>query len=104
MASYLLDTNVLLRIADTASSHHGLASRAVAALIRGGDACFVTPQVLIEFWVVATRPVEGNGLAWTSRQAFAALQQFLDWFRLLQDTPAVFSAHRHATRSGKESP
>jgi len=61
-------------------------------LIRGGDDCFVTPRVLIEFWVIATRPVQDNGLGWTGRQTLTVLERFLDQFRLLQDTPAVFSA------------
>ena len=29
-----------------------------------GDECFLTAQVLVELWVVATRPVEVNSLGW----------------------------------------
>jgi hypothetical protein len=33
-------------------------------LLTQGDECFLTAQVLVELWVVATRPVEVNGLGW----------------------------------------
>jgi predicted nucleic acid-binding protein len=62
MARYLLDTNILLRASDKTSSSYHLAVNAVARLISVGHECVITPQVLIEFWVVATRPLEVNGL------------------------------------------
>jgi hypothetical protein len=40
----------------------------VNEIIGQGGECFLTPQVLIEFWVVATRPLEVNGLGWTTQK------------------------------------
>ena len=62
MTKYLLDTNILLRASDRSSSRYDLAVNSVASLIIQGHECIITPQILIEFWVVATRPIEVNGL------------------------------------------
>ena len=49
MATYLTDTNLLLRLADPASPQHFIAPQALARLLRQGDEVFLTPQNLIEF-------------------------------------------------------
>ena len=64
MTKYLLDTNILLRASDRTSPRYSLAINSVASLIARGDECVITLQVLIEFWVVATRPIDVNGLGW----------------------------------------
>ena len=61
MARYLLDTNIVLRLCNTLDKRHSLAVSSVAQLIRQGDDCVLAPQVLAEFWVVATRTTEANG-------------------------------------------
>jgi predicted nucleic acid-binding protein len=58
----LVDTNILLR---TAQPNHPLcsqATRAVSRLIRQQDAVFFCSQNIAEFWNVATRPLDLNGL------------------------------------------
>jgi len=62
MARYLLDTNVLLRATNKASSQHAATVQSMAALAAQGHDLVVAPQVLVEFWAVATRPLEANGL------------------------------------------
>ncbi len=62
MARYLLDTNVLLSSLRRGSAQREEAKRAVQKLLQAGDDLLVTPQVLIEFWSVATRPAEANGM------------------------------------------
>jgi hypothetical protein len=52
--------------------------------------CFITSQVLIEFWVVATRPVAVNGLGWTPEATGEALQMLIIQFELLEETPDIF--------------
>lgn len=59
-----LDTNVLLRLFDAAAPEHGTVRRAVETLEARGEALVIGLQVLVEAWVVATRPVERNGLGW----------------------------------------
>lgn len=69
MARYLVDTNVLLRMLQPESAQQASAVRAVTTLAERGNLPCVTPQVLVEFWAVSTRPIEANGFAWTCSQA-----------------------------------
>ena len=90
MARYSLDTNVLLRAAAPKSAHHATAVEAIKRLLGGGDELFLAPQVLVEFWSVATRPVEVNGYGWPAQDAEAKVTELLRQFPLLPETPAVF--------------
>ena len=56
--SILLDTNILLRIEDKGRAQHVVALASVERLDEMGQACVLVPQVLYEFWVVATRPLD----------------------------------------------
>lgn len=63
--SYLIDTNVLLRLAQPDHPMHQDALNAVTTLHQNEDILFIIPQNLIEFWAVATRPLSVNGLGMT---------------------------------------
>ena len=67
--SFLIDTNVLLRLADDRSSEHSLAEAAVEHLLANNISLFISTQVLVEFWVVATRPDSVNGQGWSTATA-----------------------------------
>jgi predicted nucleic acid-binding protein len=54
--AYLLDTNILARLANAADPNYAVAAHAVLELHRRGEVLHITPQVLIEFRNVATRP------------------------------------------------
>ncbi|WP_017741631.1 hypothetical protein [Scytonema hofmannii] len=83
MTHYLLDTNILLRSRDIASPDYNLVDRTIRYLISNNHQCFITSQVLIEFWVVATRPIDVNGLGWTPEETERAVQDSrLLWFHL----------------------
>ncbi len=58
----LIDTNVLLRIADRSHSMHAGAVDAIDILHEQGHDGVIVPQVLYEYWGVATRPLVNNGL------------------------------------------
>ena len=90
MARYLVDTNVLLRAAAPKSDHHAAAVQAIKRLASRGEELFLVPQVLVEFWAVATRPVEVNGYGWPAKVAGAKVAELLREFPLLPETPAVF--------------
>ena len=90
MTDYLLDTNILLRTVQSEAPTHTLAVEAVAAILDEGDNVFITPQILIEFWAVTTRPVDVNGLGWSPALADAEIQQLQHQFPLLDDRPDVF--------------
>ena len=90
MATYLADTNLLLRLADPASVQHSVAATALARLFGRGDEVFVTPQNLIEFWAVVTRPIEANGFGWGSERAALEVAELQKRFPLLPDSPEIF--------------
>ena len=91
MTKYLLDTNILLRASDPASKHYSLAVDSVASLIEKGHECVITAQVLIEFWVVATRPLDVNGLGWSVEQTNNKIDLLINQFTLIKETESVFS-------------
>jgi predicted nucleic acid-binding protein len=89
MASYLADTNILLRLADTPSPQNPIAARAVASLFREQHDVFITAQNVVEFWAVATRPRENNGFGWTCERTRAEVQGLQEKFPLLQEGPEI---------------
>ena len=86
----LLDTNLLTGSALPASARYSTASGAIAVLRLRGDVLCLVPQVLYEFWVVATRPPAANGLG-LAVPAAAELNRIKSLFPLLLDPPALFS-------------
>jgi predicted nucleic acid-binding protein len=91
MATYLADTNLLLRLADPASPQHPIATDALARLLGRGDEVYLTPQNFIEFWAVATRPVEANGFGWTGERTTKEATDLQERFPLLPDSPDIFT-------------
>jgi len=65
MTRYLLDTNVVMRFCNPSDIQHQLATNAISRLLMQSDECSLVAQVVIEFWVVATRPTQVNGLGWS---------------------------------------
>jgi len=91
MGSYLVDTNLLLRLADSGSKQHSVAVHALVRLLGQGDEVYITPQNLIEFWAVATRPQDANGFGWSRERTAQEVSDLLDRFPILQDSPEVFA-------------
>jgi predicted nucleic acid-binding protein len=54
----------------------------------------VVPQVLYEFWAVATRPLEQNGLGMTPAEADVDILKILQRFRLFRDERGLFDRWR----------
>jgi predicted nucleic acid-binding protein len=88
--TYLVDTNVLLRIIHVSDSMHVDAARAAANLIDHGHNVFVIAQNLIEFWAVATRPQSSNGLGLPVADTIAHILTFKQAFVVLPDTADIF--------------
>ncbi|MBW4461531.1 MAG: type II toxin-antitoxin system VapC family toxin [Nodosilinea sp. WJT8-NPBG4] len=89
MAKYLLDTNIVLRFSNPSDEQHGLVTEAVATLLMQGHECYLTAQVLIELWVVATRPTEVNGLGWSIEQTCQVIDQLIVRFPLVEEGPQI---------------
>jgi predicted nucleic acid-binding protein len=60
--------------------------------------CAIVPQVVYEFWVVATRPREQNGLGLSIADADAAVEERTGVFRLLLDERGVFIRWKELVR------
>jgi predicted nucleic acid-binding protein len=90
--AYLIDTTILARLANATDAQHAVAARAVLELHRRGEVLHVTPQVLIEFRNVATRPVAVNGLGLSTVDTEAQAGTFEARFPLLTETPDVYPA------------
>ncbi len=90
MTPFLLDTTILVRLANATDAEHAVAVRAALDLHRRGDLLQITPQVLIEFRNVATRPRSANGAGLPIAEAEAHAAVFEARFPLLADTPDIF--------------
>jgi predicted nucleic acid-binding protein len=89
MSKYLLDTNILLRLSNPMDAQHELVTSAVVILLERADECYLTVQVLIELWVVATRPVDVNGLGWAIAKTREMIDQLLQRFPLLEEVSDI---------------
>lgn len=87
----LIDTNILLRLADPGHVQRQQARSAVQHLTSVGHAGVLVPQVLYEFWVVATRPLEQNGLGGSTEQAARDVEDRMRSFSVLLDERGVFT-------------
>jgi predicted nucleic acid-binding protein len=90
--AYLIDTTILVRLANAADAQHAVAARAVLELHRRNEVLNVTPQVLVEFRNVATRPVAVNGLGLSIVTVEAKAATFELRVPLLAETPDVYPA------------
>jgi len=90
----LVDTNVLLRFVQPSHSMHSAAVSVVNLLRTRDEILCVVPQVLYEFWVVATRPVQSNGLGMSAAAADSDLAKIMQRFRLIRDERAIFEPWR----------
>jgi predicted nucleic acid-binding protein len=86
----LIDTNIVGRMAEPGHPQFRLALDATTAVRQRGDTPCVVPQVLYEFWVVATRPTAANGLGLSVPQAVAELAKLKGLFVLLPDNAAIY--------------
>ena len=88
--TYLVDTNVLGRLANSKDAQHGAALHAATELERRGEVLHLSPQVLIEFRGIATRPIAQNGLGPSAIDAEALAAGFETAFPLVADTPDIY--------------
>lgn len=95
----LLDTNVVLRLGQPLHAHHAIARAAAARLQEAGDVPCVVPQVVYEYWVVATRPAIENGLGFSPARAATDLDQLLESVVLLRDERAIYGAWTELVRA-----
>jgi predicted nucleic acid-binding protein len=86
----LVDTNVWLRTSQPDHPKYEEANHATKSLLNSGQALVVVPQVLYEFWVVATRPTAVNGLGFSALRTDAEVDEILRVGTLYKDDSLVF--------------
>jgi predicted nucleic acid-binding protein len=90
--AFLVDTSILVRLANSADPSYPVADRAVVELHLRGETLHLTPQNLVEFRNVATRPATANGLGLSPAAAEAMAAGFEALFPLLAETPDIYPA------------
>lgn len=103
----LVDTNILLRSAQPNHPFYSQAALAVSRLMRRNDTIFFCSQNIAEFWNVATRPADRNGMGLSIDEVLREIRSIENLFTLLPDIPAVIhSLERDCGRaksSGRQS-
>jgi predicted nucleic acid-binding protein len=99
----LLDSNILLRLAQPLHPHHPIARNAVATLHDRGALLCMVPQTVYEFWVVATRPLAANGLELAVSDSQTEVARFKRMFPLLPDQGSLFAEWEQIVYSSQVS-
>lgn len=85
----LVDTNILLRLGHMGSPQQTIAQAAIERLFDDEHLLRTVPQVLYEYWVVATRPAEANGLGFTAIDAQRMVADHKELFPPLRDERGI---------------
>ncbi len=89
--SVLVDTNVLLRLAQPNHGQYRAATDGISRARLAGETLYVTPQNIAEFWAVATRPVgAANGLGLTAAAVAAEVGTIERLFQLAAEDPGIY--------------
>lgn len=91
---HLPDTNIFLRLAKRDDPQHALVTTAIDRLIEQGTEICYTPQNVVEFWNVFTRPRERNGFGLSTAEANAQAALLESRFTLLPDNERIHPAWR----------
>lgn len=92
--AFLIDSNILCRLSDRNDPQYEEARKAVRLLLDRGEELFLVPQVEREFWVVATRPREQNGLGLTVKEGKERLEEFRAILKFRVDQSAIHEKWR----------
>jgi predicted nucleic acid-binding protein len=88
--THLIDTNILLRSCEPDHPMFKLAKDTVKTLLNRGNNLYITPQNLIEFWNVCTRPKDKNGLGYSIQETQSEVEQIKMMFPLLTDNALIY--------------
>ena len=87
----LVDSNILLRVAQPTIASHATSVNALTQIADAGHELCLVPQSIYEYWVVATRPVTVNGLGLTIPIVDQQIQDLLSRFTLFRDERGIFA-------------
>jgi predicted nucleic acid-binding protein len=86
---FLIDTNVLGRLAQPLHPFHVVATKALDKLAEESNELRIVPQVIYEFWAVATRPASENGLDFSVDDTKEQLRRYKLLFPPLRDERGI---------------
>ena len=92
--SLFVDTNVLLTATDESRPLHSEALDLLSGITNRDKRLAASGQIVREYLVVATRPIENNGLGLSVRDAEANVSEFLRYLDLCDETEEVSSRLR----------
>lgn len=96
--NYLVDTNILLRLADRNHPQHPIIRQAIRILRSQGDNLYITPQNCAEFWNVATRPSNKNGFGLDIEKTGKLLRLIERIFPVVSDTKDIYPEWKRLVR------
>lgn len=97
----LVDTNILLRSVQPNHPLSSKATHAVSKLIRQRESVFFCSQNVAEFWNVATRPSDRNGLGMSTKEVLQEVGNIEKSLTLLPDVPAIYTAWKQIVTTYK---
>jgi predicted nucleic acid-binding protein len=92
--SYLIDTNVLLRLFRKNDPLHQLIKATLSDLNGQGIGLYFSLQNIAEFWNVCTRPAERNGFGLTTAETNKCIKQVERTMTFLSGNERVYSIWR----------
>ncbi len=101
--AYLPDSNIVLRFAQTTDPLYQIVSRAIDELQQNSETHVLVPQILLEFWVVATRPANVNGLGMRTDEAEKELENLQKLFTVLPENERIFDEWKRLVAKYKVS-
>ena len=87
----LLDSNILLRYANSADPSFLIVDSAIRTLSGRGRQLYIVPQNLYEFWAAAPRPISANGLGLSIAECVVAMGHIERLFPVLTDQPTLLA-------------
>ena len=91
----LLDTSMILRSKQKSSSHYHFITEKLIEMVSIGEELVVCPQVIYEFYVVATRPIENNGLGLPVETAMKEIRNIISTYSIPGENEMVFQNWHH---------
>ena len=101
--SYLPDTSFIVRLCDSSNPPCHIVRQCIAKLEQNGKKLVVVPQILVEFWVVETRPTNVNGLGMITENAEKELGNLQSIFTVLPENERIFDEWKRLVKKYKVS-
>jgi predicted nucleic acid-binding protein len=86
----LLDTNIILRSKQSSSLHYKEVTEKLIGFVKSKETLIVCPQIIYEFYVVATHPEKNNGFGLSAENANNEIENILETYTFLDNGVGMF--------------